>query len=42
VELKTDVGVGIQVKTPVGPFRLDYGISGEGSQFWISSGALLF
>jgi len=40
--LKTDVGFGIQVKTPVGPFRLDYGISGEGSQFWISSGALLF
>jgi outer membrane protein insertion porin family len=40
--LKPDVGIGIQVKTPVGPFRLDYGISGEGSQFWISSGALLF
>ncbi len=40
--LKTDIGIGIQVKTPVGPFRLDYGISGEGSQFWISSGALLF
>jgi outer membrane protein insertion porin family len=38
--LKTDIGVGIQVKTPVGPFRLDYGISGEGSQFWISSGLL--
>jgi len=35
-----DVGVGIQFKTPVGPFRLDYGISGEGSQFWISSGAV--
>jgi outer membrane protein insertion porin family len=35
-----DVGLGIQVKTPVGPFRLDYGISGEGSQFWISSGAV--
>jgi outer membrane protein insertion porin family len=40
--IKPDVGVGIQVKTPVGPFRLDYGISAEGSQFWISSGALSF
>jgi outer membrane protein insertion porin family len=40
--LKSDVGVGIQVKTPVGPFRLDYGISAEGSQFWVSSGALFF
>jgi outer membrane protein insertion porin family len=38
--LHPDVGVGIQFKTPVGPFRLDYGISGEGSQFWISSGAV--
>jgi outer membrane protein insertion porin family len=38
--IKGDVGIGIQVKTPVGPFRLDYGISGEGSQFWISSGLL--
>jgi len=38
--LHTDVGVGIQVKTPVGPFRLDYGVSSEGSQFWISSGAV--
>ncbi len=38
--LKPDVGIGFQVKTPVGPFRLDYGISGEGSQFWISTGLL--
>jgi len=37
--LRPDIGFGIQVKTPVGPFRIDYGISGEGAQFWISSGA---
>jgi outer membrane protein insertion porin family len=36
--VKDDVGIGIQVKTPIGPFRLDYGISGEGSQVWISTG----
>src|SRR6266513_3067019 len=37
--LKGDVGIGIQVKTAVGPFRLDYGVSPEGSQVWISTGA---
>jgi len=35
---KGDVGLGIQVKTAVGPFRLDYGVSPEGSQVWISTG----
>src|SRR5260370_32750 len=40
--IKGDVGIGIQVKTPVGPFRLDYGISGECSQFWISIGLLFY
>ncbi|HLW59776.1 MAG TPA: BamA/TamA family outer membrane protein [bacterium] len=34
----TDVGVGIQVKTAIGPFRLDYGVSPEGGQLWISTG----
>jgi outer membrane protein insertion porin family len=38
--LHSDVGLGIQVKTPVGPFRMDFGVSNEGSQFWISSGAV--
>ncbi|HYM90110.1 MAG TPA: BamA/TamA family outer membrane protein, partial [bacterium] len=37
--LQPDVGIGIQVKTPVGPFRIDYGISGFGQQFWVSAGA---
>ena len=36
--LKTDVGLGIQVKTPIGPFRIDYGVSAEGGQLWISTG----
>jgi outer membrane protein assembly factor BamA len=38
--LKTDYGIGMAVKTPIGQFRLDYGISPEGSQLWISTGAL--
>ena len=37
---KTDYGIGFAVKTPIGPFRIDYGISSEGSQLWISSSAL--
>jgi len=36
--VKTDYGVGLSIKTGFGPFRLDYGISGEGSQLWISTG----
>jgi outer membrane protein insertion porin family len=36
--LKPDVGLGIQVKSPIGPFRIDYGISGDGQQFWVSTG----
>ncbi len=36
--LKTDAGVGISVKTALGPFRLDYGVSQEGGQLWISTG----
>ncbi len=36
--LKTDVGIGIAVKTPIGPFRLDYGWSQEGSQLWVTTG----
>ncbi len=40
LNLKTDYGFGIQVKTPIGPFRMDYGIGPEGSQLWISTGAL--
>jgi len=35
-----DAGLGFQVKTPVGPFRVDYAISGEGQQFWVSTGAI--
>ncbi len=38
--LKTDVGVGISVKTPLGPFRIDYGVGAEGGQVWISTGTL--
>ncbi len=38
--LKTDYGVGFAVKTGIGLFRIDYGISPEGSQLWISTGAL--
>lgn len=37
---KTDVGVGIAVKTPLGPFRIDYGVGSEGGQVWISTGTL--
>jgi outer membrane protein insertion porin family len=40
LSLKTDVGIGFQVKTPVGPFRIDYGMSNEGGQLWVSTGAL--
>jgi len=35
---KYDYGVGLAVKTGFGPFRLDYGLSNEGSQLWISTG----
>ncbi|TMI78786.1 MAG: hypothetical protein E6H04_11800 [Bacillati bacterium ANGP1] len=38
INLKPDAGLGIQLKTPIGPFRIDYGISGEGQQFWVSTG----
>ncbi len=38
LNLQPDVGIGIQVKTPVGPFRIDFGVSGEGQQFWVSTG----
>jgi len=37
---KTDYGVGIAVKTPIGPFRMDFGISSEGSQLWVSTGTV--
>jgi outer membrane protein insertion porin family len=38
--LKPDYGIGFGVKTPIGPFRIDYGISSEGGQLWISTSAL--
>jgi len=38
--LKPDYGIGFAIKTPIGPFRIDYGLSSEGSQLWISSSAL--
>lgn len=38
--LHADGGIGIQVKTPLGPFRVDYGVSNEGGQLWITTGAL--
>ena len=38
LNLKTDYGIGIGVKTGFGPFRLDYGFSPEGNQLWISTG----
>jgi len=38
--LHTDAGIGIAVKTPIGPFRLDYGVSNEGGQLWVSTGAV--
>lgn len=37
--LKPDYGIGLGVKTPIGPFRIDYGISSEGGQLWISTSA---
>jgi outer membrane protein insertion porin family len=37
---KMDYGLGIGVKTGIGQFRIDYGVSPEGSQLWISTGAL--
>ncbi len=36
--LKSDYGLGLAVKTAIGLFRIDYGISNEGSQLWISTG----
>jgi outer membrane protein insertion porin family len=39
-QLNVDAGLGLQVKTPLGPFRLDYGVSSEGGQVWISTGVL--
>ena len=38
--LKTDYGIGFGIKTPIGPLRIDYGVSSEGGQLWISSSAL--
>ncbi len=38
--LKPDYGIGFGVKTPIGPFRIDYGMSSEGGQLWISTSAL--
>jgi outer membrane protein insertion porin family len=38
--LHADAGLGIQVKTALGPFRVDYGVSNEGGQLWITTGAL--
>ncbi len=38
--LKTDAGIGISVKTALGPFRLDYGFSAEGAQLWVSTGTI--
>ncbi len=38
--LKMDYGMGFAVKTGIGLFRIDYGVSQEGSQLWISTGAL--
>ncbi|HLN12449.1 MAG TPA: POTRA domain-containing protein [bacterium] len=36
--LNVDYGVGIAAHTPLGLFRIDYGISSEGGQLWISTG----
>ncbi len=36
--LKSDAGIGISIRTALGPFRLDYGVSQEGGQLWISTG----
>jgi len=36
--LKVDYGFGIAAKTPIGLFRVDYGVSSEGGQLWISTG----
>jgi len=36
--LKVDYGFGIAAKTPIGLFRVDYGVSPEGGQLWISTG----
>jgi len=36
--MKVDYGFGIAAKTPIGLFRVDYGVSPEGGQLWISTG----
>ena len=36
--LKYDYGVGVAARTPLGLFRIDYGIGSEGGQLWISTG----
>lgn len=36
--LNFDYGVGIAAHTPLGLFRVDYGVSSEGGQLWISTG----
>lgn len=38
--LHSDFGFGIAVKTPFGPFRLDYGFSNEGGFLWVSTGVI--
>jgi outer membrane protein insertion porin family len=38
--IHSDAGFGIALKTPLGQFRIDYGFSNEGSQLWISTGAI--
>jgi outer membrane translocation and assembly module TamA len=35
---KVDYGFGIAAKTPIGLFRVDYGVGSEGGQLWISTG----
>jgi len=35
---KIDYGFGIAAKTPIGLFRVDYGVGSEGGQLWISTG----
>ena len=33
-----DYGFGIAAQTPLGLFRIDYGVRSEGGQLWISTG----
>jgi outer membrane protein insertion porin family len=38
-DLKTSVGVGVRINTPIGPLRLDYGLGDEGGKLHFAIGS---